>query len=78
MVQELVDPDGGVWVMQTYDGEQGPKTDEELAALGEALVVPEGWEARSRTLDEDLFVDANGTAYILRDDADSTYQLSQQ
>jgi hypothetical protein len=78
MVHELIDPEGGVWVLQTYDGVDGAKTDAALAELGSTLVIPDGWEVRSRTLSEDLFVEAEGTAYILRDDAGSTYQLSQQ
>ncbi|MEM9876343.1 MAG: hypothetical protein AAF928_15715 [Myxococcota bacterium] len=77
MVHELVDPDGGVWVMQSYEGSNGPQTDAQLAETVAGLTPPAGWQARSRTLDADYQVRATGVARVLRDDADNTFQFAE-
>jgi hypothetical protein len=49
-------------------------TTEELATLGERLQLPEGWQYRVRTLDQDLLVGAHGDAHIVFDEFEDNYQ----
>ena len=54
-VYELVDPDGHAYVLQAHD-EENPM--DSLADMGNRMEeIPEGWEYRTRTLDEDLVLD---------------------
>jgi hypothetical protein len=76
-VFQLVSPDGTVYVMQTYATEVNPTlTLDDLPALGDHLKLPEGWQYRVVTPDEDLTVTPqNGVARILRDELLNTYQF---
>lgn len=47
---------------------------EQLPILGERLQLPEGWQYRVRTLDEDLRVGAHGDAHIVFDAYENNYQ----
>ena len=54
VVYELVTEDGKAYVLQAH----GPEfTTESLATLGEKMTLPEGWQYRTRILDEDLVLD---------------------
>jgi hypothetical protein len=54
-VYELVNPDGTVFVMQSASLMIDPNnTVDKLRTLGDRLSLPEGWQFRVRTLDEDL------------------------
>jgi hypothetical protein len=54
-VYELVSPEGTVFVMQSASQMVDPhNTVDELPTLGERLALPEGWQFRVRTLEEDL------------------------
>ena len=46
----------------------------DLATLGNQLKLPAGWEYRSRVLDQDLSLIANGVAYVLQDNLSNSYQ----
>lgn len=76
-VFELVDPDGGRWVMQTYS-QVVDKTLalEDLADLGSRLHLPDGWRFETRTLTAPLVVDTTATvAHVLQDDLTNSYSL---
>ena len=74
-VFQLVDPDGRVYVMQAYSQIVDPAlTYDQLRGLGDRVGLPEGWKYRSRKLDENLVLRANGTATIVQDDLRNTYQ----
>ncbi|MGI9615621.1 MAG: hypothetical protein ACR2QO_22100 [Acidimicrobiales bacterium] len=77
-VFELIDPDGNVYVMQSYSVQQ--VTDQsfaDLASLDERISLPDGWQFRTRTLIEDLIVeDIDGIATVVQDDFQNTYQLT--
>lgn len=78
-VFELVDPDGGIWDMQSYSAQVEPLTEADLATLGGRLSLPAGWTYRARALDADLLVAAvDGVATVTQDELENTYQLSQQ
>jgi hypothetical protein len=74
-VYELIAPDGREYVMQTYALLVDPKlTMADLPTLGKRLHLPKGWHYRVRTLDRDLSLKAHGTAYVLQDELENSYQ----
>ena len=48
---------------------------DDLEDLGERLALPAGWRYRTRMLDADLDVTADGTATVIQDELQNTYQL---
>jgi hypothetical protein len=74
-VHELVDPEGGTYVMQAYSQIVDPTLREaHLSALGSRLDLPEGWRFGSRVLDTDLLVDTRDVeARVLQDDLQNSY-----
>ncbi|MGP4033163.1 hypothetical protein [Pseudarthrobacter sp. 1C304] len=77
-VYQLVSPAGSVYIMQSASQHVDPaNTVDRLATLGERLKLPQGWEYRTPTLQEDLVVraDAEGTpAHIVLDEYEDNYQ----
>ncbi len=74
-VYELVSPKGDVYMMQSYSQIVDPKlTIDDLATLGGRLKLPKGWTYRTRTLDADYALKAEGTAYVVQDDLYNSYQ----
>jgi hypothetical protein len=71
-VFELVDPEGHAYVLQARD-ERFPIST--LADLGEKLNLPEGWQYRTRVLEEDLRLDLTPeeTIYAVGDDFHQYY-----
>ncbi|MEA2412883.1 MAG: hypothetical protein QOC77_3444 [Thermoleophilaceae bacterium] len=76
-VFELVAPGGDTYVMQSYAQIKDPKlTLRKLASLGRRLQLPTGWHYRSRVLKRGLVLSARGSATILQDELQNTYQLA--
>ena len=74
-VYELTSPAGDVYVMQSYSQIVNPAlTSKDLPVLNEQLKLPAGWTYRSRVLDQDLSLVANGVAYVLQDNLSNSYQ----
>ena len=74
-IYQLVSPEGDVYIMQTYAQIVDPKlTINDLPTLGTRLKLPTGWQYRSTTPDQDLHLVVNGTAYVLQDDLQNSYQ----
>lgn len=74
-VYELVSPKGTVYVMQSYARTIKPKlTAADLPRLGEELKLPEGWNYRERIPSEDLVIRTSGTAHVIQDELENTYQ----
>ena len=74
-VYELTSPSGEVYVMQSYSQIVNPTLSiKDLATLDQQLKVPTGWAYRSRVLDRDLSLLANGVAYVLQDNLSNSYQ----
>jgi hypothetical protein len=46
----------------------------QLPSLGDRLSLPEGWRYRTRRLQHDFVLRANGTATVIQDDLQNTYQ----
>ena len=74
-VHELIAPDGAHYVMQTYALIVDPSlTEAALHGLGKRLKLPPGWQYRSRVLDRYLVLRAHGTAHVVQDDFQNSYQ----
>jgi len=75
-VYELVDPDGRIYVMQSYSQAVDPSlTAADLPELGSRLVLPGGWDFRVRVPDADYVVeDQSGIATVVQDELQNTYQ----
>jgi len=74
-IYTLTAPDGRVYVLQTYAQIVDPHlTEADLATLGRRLKLPSGWKYAMRTPTHDLVLRANGTAYVLQDNLENSYQ----
>ena len=74
-VYELISPAGDIYVMQSYSQIVNPSLSEkDLPNLNQQLKLPTGWAYRSRVLDQDLSLIANGIAYVLQDNLSNSYQ----
>jgi hypothetical protein len=76
-VYELVDPEGRVFVMQSYSVQRDATLSEDaLSGLGDLIRPPQGWAFRSRVLDRTLRIE-NPTveAPVLQDELGNTYSL---
>jgi hypothetical protein len=74
-VYELVSPKGVVYVMQSYSLIVDPRlTMAQLSTLGSRLKLPKGWQYRVRVPTENLVLSVNGTAYVLQDEFQNSYQ----
>ena len=74
-VYELTSPRGDIYVMQSYSQIVNPTLSmKDLPVLSEQLKLPDGWTYRSRVLDQDLSLLANGVAYVLQDNLSNSYQ----
>lgn len=75
-VYELVDSNGAVYIMQSYAQIADPElTIDGLTDLGARLTLPDGWEYRSRVLEETLIVASGGQATVINDDFYNSYQM---
>ncbi len=76
-VYQLVAPGGDVYVMQSYSQILDPNlTIKQLRTLGSRLKLPAGWKYRVRRLKRPLELGAEGSATIIQDDLQNTYQLA--
>src|SRR3954453_4197861 len=76
-VFELVAPGGDVYVMQSYAQIKDPKlTFARLPVLGKGLNPPLGCHYRVPILRKPLVLRARGSATVLQDDLQNTYQLA--
>lgn len=74
-IYELTSPAGEVYVMQSYSQIVNPKLSmQDLPNLGQQLKLPAGWTYKSRLLDQDLSLLANGIAHVLQDNLANSYQ----
>ena len=74
-VYDLVDPAGRVYRMQAFSQIVDPSlTYRQLRDLGARLALPSGWRFRVSRLSRSLDVTAHGTATILQDELQDTYQ----
>lgn len=75
-VNELVDPDGNVYVMQAYSQIVDPTlTLGDLSTLRDRLALPADWRYRTRKLRHDLSLTTTGKAKVVQDELMNTYQF---
>jgi hypothetical protein len=77
MVYELTDPDGAVYVMQSWCTSVDPGlTETDLLTLADRLELPDGWTYRACVLGEPLQVmTATEEAVVLQDELKNSYCL---
>jgi hypothetical protein len=72
---ELTDPDGHVYVMQSYSQIVDPTlTYRDLPSLGKILKLPAGWSYSPKNLTSTLELNSNGLAYVVNDNLGDSYQ----
>jgi hypothetical protein len=72
---ELTDPDGHVYVMQSYSQLVDKKLNyRDLRRLAGLLTLPPGWSYSWEKLTHTLNLNSNGLAYIVNDNLFDTYQ----
>lgn len=75
LIYKLTDPDGHVYVMQSYAQIVAPTlTIGRLDTLGRRLQLPEGWSYSTRRLRHQTTLTANGLAYVVNDNLANSYQ----
>ena len=74
-VYELVDPEGHVYVMQSYSLEKEEQTELNLVALGSKLKLPRGWHYKTGYLAKTMMLKTQDKkAVVIQDDLMNTYQ----
>lgn len=75
-VYQLTDPNGSVYVMQSYSLIKDPTmTPRRLKTLGNELHLPAGWKYSVATLTSDRnLTSTNGIATVIQDEFQNTYQ----
>lgn len=74
-VFELTDPNGAVYIMQSYSQQVDPNLKmSDLPSLGSRLKLPAGWTYKTEILQQELELNSNGLATVTQDDLDDTYQ----
>ena len=76
-VFQLTNPEGSVFVMQSFSQQKDPTLSlASLPLLGNKLELPAGWKFGSRTLTEDLeIVTVKNPAQVLQDDLGNSYSM---
>jgi len=79
-VFELTDPEGNVYMMQSYTTvEDGSLTYDQLPDLASKLALPEGWIFSTRVLDAEFRLTTEATdgfAFVVNDNLYNSYQRS--
>jgi hypothetical protein len=74
-IYELTSPADEVYVMQSYSQIVNPNLAmSDLPDLAKQLKLPTGWTYKTRVLDQELSLIANGIAYVLQDNLSNSYQ----
>jgi haloalkane dehalogenase len=74
-VYELRTPEGVVYIMQAYSQIVDPNlTADDLPGLASRLKLPDGWTYTMRVPKTDLTIRSGGTAHVLQDELQNTYQ----
>lgn len=74
-VFELIDPNGQVFVMQSYSVQKYPQTMDNLKQLGDKLQLPKGWKFKTGVLNKLETIEAvNNKAVVVQDNFLNTYQ----
>jgi hypothetical protein len=72
----LTDPQGQVYVMQSYSVQKDTSLNREgLLSLGDVIDPPDGWTYSTKKLDRDFYLCTNGLAHVIQDELGNSYQL---
>jgi len=72
----LTDPDGQVYVMQSFSQQVNPKLAyEDLQHLENFLTLPKGWQYEPVLLEEELILESHGETTVVSDDFRNVYQI---
>ena len=72
----LTDPEGQVYVMQSFSQQVNPKLAyEDLQHLGNFLTLPKGWQYEPVLLEEELILESHGETTVVSDDFRNVYQI---
>lgn len=78
-VYELISNQGDVYTMQSASREiDATLTIAELDHLGDRLSLPDGWSYRVRVLSENATYQIDGTASVIQDELQNSYQKNEQ
>ena len=78
-VYELIDPQGHVYVMQSYSVQRHLQSMKTLHRLGSTLSLPSGWRFKTGTLKHRAYVSTqNGYATVVQDNFYNTYQMTEK
>lgn len=73
----LTDPDGRIYVMQSYTQAVDPGLHcDALSSLGKRPNLPEGWSCPAPFRCDDLILGAQGSAQVVANDFRNAYQLA--
>jgi len=76
-VYELIDPEGRVYVMQSYSVDKAYQTPRSLSLLGDKLKLPTGWHYRTGILNRDIQLACeHKKVVVIQDDFFNIYQLA--
>lgn len=74
-VYELIDPNGEVFVMQSYSIQKKAQTQNTLTELGTQLKLPKGWTFKTGVINKaETLETINNIAIVVQDSFDNTYQ----
>lgn len=76
-IYELIDPEGNVFVMQSYSIQKHPQTQAALSSLASKLSLPAGWQFKSGNIKKrEAIHTTNNIAIVVQDDFLNTYQMA--
>lgn len=74
-IYELINPQGKVFVMQSYSVQKHPQTEASLSNLGSQLKLPAGWKFKTGMLTSEKHLTAvDDKAIVIQDNYSNTYQ----
>ena len=74
-IYELIDPEGNVYVMQSYSTQKYPQTKESLTSLVSRLTLPTGWQFKTGDIkNREALHTIDNVAIVVQDDYLNTYQ----
>ena len=78
-VYELIDPDGHVYVMQSFALSSEFHAEKDLVNLERHLKLPRGWQFKTGTLSQEMnLVGKDQKAIVIQDNMKNTYQMANQ
>lgn len=78
-IYELINPEGEVYVMQSYTLSPAQESEKDLMNLGSKLKLPQGWKYKTGILQQQTELKAlQNIAVVIQDTMHNTYQKAEQ